>query len=128
MKNIILTILVFGPTLTTWGQARGEILINGHKLETPIDRPDHFSFKASMTSLDDSGKIYLDYFGETYKNKLAPTDTLLVLLDPASTKEEQEITNNKIELKRVKAVIKYVDKKFDIKITKARLQVTITKE
>ena len=126
MRQIILTILVFGSTITTWGQVRGEILINGRKLEIPTDKPDHFSFKISTTSLDDSGKTYLNYFGETYKNKFQPTDTLVVLLDPASTKEEQEIVNNKIGFKRATTVTKYLDKKFDIKITKVRLRETIT--
>lgn len=127
MRQIILTILVFGSTIAVWGQVQGEILINGRKLKIPTDKPDHFSFKISTTNLDDASKSYLNYFGETYATKFQPTDTLVVLLDPASTKEEQKIANNKrIGFKRAMTVTKYLDKKFQIKITKVRLRETIT--
>lgn len=126
MRKLIVTIVFFASSLSTWGQIRGQIIVNGRGLEVPEGKPSHFKFRFGSTSLDYSSKIYLNFFGEIYTSHLKPTDTLVILLDPGLTAGEQEMKNSTLRLKRARRIAKYVANHFDIEITKVRFTETIT--
>lgn len=126
MRQFIFTTILFILSVSAWGQVRGGLLVNGQRIKTPKNVSDHFEFDFSSSELDDSSKFYLDYFGEFYKDKLRPTDTLVIVLEPGLSEAEQENNSRRLRMRRVMTVSKYLDKHFNIEIDRARFTETIT--
>jgi hypothetical protein len=126
MRQLIITTILFTLTVSAWGQVRGSLLINGQKVKTSKNIPDHFEFGFSSSKLDDSSKLYLKDFGVTYKEKLRPTDTLVVFLDSGMSEAEQKTSSPRLRMKRAMTVTKYLDKYFDIEISRVCFRETIT--
>lgn len=124
--GIILGFCLFLSIESIGQEVRGKIFLNGEEFKSSADTETYFTFRPLTAKISKVGKKYLDIFASDYVSKQKQGDSLVIVIDPASTFKEQKVINSQIGLARGWTVHNYLKKKIGIEIRSVRIKETRT--